>query len=240
VAVVVGLSIMIYRRHAFQIFNIAALFATVIASIVLFRPWWPFHFMFFSFPISIMAGFGIAELLSKAIQKTRSAWTVGMSMEFKPDIPLMLGGAIISLWMAFEVSQSYLIVATQKASYSHNIHVLRVLNNYKGHIQWIYTRNNGIAAQAGFMLPPEITDLSKARYLENNVNEEYIVNVVEQYNCEVLILTDEDIGNIRWQKFVQTYYTLVDSNGGEAIFVTNKLKPSPMPKPGDFLKGYNL
>lgn len=155
---------------------------------------------------------------------------------------MMLGTLAVALWSGFELprgyAQTWYVGQQQRTAENEEI---RILEKYQSRTKWAFTRHNIMAAQAGYVLPPELTVLPMKRFWTGAVTEKSILNVVKKYRCGVVILNPKiELTQQDWARYVEQGYLRVWSDGNESIFVAERLHPHPPPDKNELLKKLGL
>ncbi|MCO5053401.1 MAG: hypothetical protein M9920_14010 [Verrucomicrobiae bacterium] len=205
------------------------------------RPWWYYYGIHFAVPLAILGGWGVTELLRAALKPSSSA-AGPMQSVFNKEISMTLGMAIVSLWASFDLPHGFEHTAQiRNEEKTNDNNAIYELEKYKGRVKWVFTRRNILAAQAGYVLPPELTILAKKRYWTGNINDESILATVKHYQCEILILyADQELKDTNWNQFLDSNYMKVLSEENESIFVANRLNPVLPPQRENLLKRMGL
>lgn len=234
--------VILWRQHrlaeaAFPL----VLFATVFTIHLNHRPWWDYYGVHFAIPLVLLGGWGAAELFYIGMSKgsavssfKKPAW-VQMSA-------LLLGILTVASWTAFELPRGY--EATCSVRRSERVadnDAVNVLKQYHGRVNWAYTKQNILAVQAGYVMPPELTVLPKKRFWTGNITDDRILATVRQYQCEILILRESgELKEKPWIEFVAAEYDKVWSDGDESIYVAKRLHPTQAPTQKELLKSLGI
>jgi hypothetical protein len=234
-----GIIVLGRQRRLSEISFVLALLGMVLAVHFL-RPGWSYYPIYLAVPAAILAGFGAGELLQSVIRKV-PLLPNAQRVIINSGASIMLGALVASLWLGFESSNAPGEVSAMQGVGSQASAALEVLNNYRGQVKWIYTRDNSLAVRAGYILPPELIDLSQEQFGASKANERLILDTVKKYQCEILVLqSNGELRDKEWLLFVQKEYTEIWSDGAETIFAANRLNPKPYPSPAELLKRQNL
>ena len=155
---------------------------------------------------------------------------------------MMLGALVVSIWMAFELPRAYEEAAGLNSRETiADSEVINVLKEYRGKVKWIYTRDNFAAVHAGYVVPPELTILSKKRFWSGNATERMVIDTVNRYQCEVLLLqANLELKNEEWKKLLADGYVSIWSDGAKEMYVAKRLNPQPKPDNNEWLKKLGL
>lgn len=224
------------RRLSEAIFPVV-LFGTVFLVHLNFHPWWSYYAVHFAVPLAILGGWGGGELF-RQMQMEAGASETERRHFFSRNSSMMLGTLVIALWTGFELPRGYAqtweVSQHQPAAENDEI---RVLEKYQSRTKWAFTRHNIMAAQAGYVLPPELTVLPQKRFWTGAITEKSILGVVKKYGCEVLILNSQiELARKDWSSYVSENYVRVWSGDYESIFVARRLNPQPPPNKNELLK----
>jgi|GEM_PF-2393697 len=205
------------------------------------RPWWDYYSVHFGVPLTLLGGWGAAELFLVGMNKGSAI------SNFKKPVwiqvsALLLGTLTLATWAAFELPRGYEATWTvRRAERVADNDAVNVLKKYQGRVNWIYTKHNLLAVQAGYVLPPKLTVLPKKRFWTGNITDDRIQATVRQYQCEILILREEgELKEKPWIEFVAAGYVKVWSDGTEAIYVARRLNPARAPTQEELLKSLGI
>lgn len=237
VAAFLGIIMLWRKRYLHEAIFPLVLLVTVTIVFFNHRPWWYYYGIHFAIPLTLLGGWGAVEMLGVGFQ-ARASLPVAAKPAFNPEVSMMLGALAVSLWAGFECSRGYGdALFVRQAQPTADIDAIKELEKYKGRIKWAFTQDNIFAAQAGYVIPPELTITAKKRYWEGKINDKMILNTIKRYRCEVLILDlSRELEKKAWNQFLKNEYVKTWSEGDKCIFVAKRLNPAPEPNGGDFLK----
>lgn len=231
--VLVGAFLAVYllwrRRGLWQVCFSVSLLTTVFFIHMLNRPWWYYYTVHFAVPFSVLGGWGVGELIFLAVFTQKNLR--GRNEQcITRQTATMLAGLAMSLWIGFQfgnVVDEFQAVAHQDPV--NDKEPLKIIDRYASRVNYVFTRDNILAAHAGYLLPPELTVLAKKRFWSGSIDEETVLKIVKEYNCEILILfTHIELNHSQWNDFVSNEYVNVWSNGTQVIFVSKRLDPTPV------------
>lgn len=241
VAALLGI-VVLWRKHRLHEVSFPlVLLVTVFIIHFNHRPWWYYYGIHFAIPLALLGGWGAAELLLIGMRSTAIEPAAAKPV-FTPEISMMLGALAVSLWAGFELSRGYedTLQVSQTQRIADN-DLVNELKKYEGQVKWAFTQHNILAAQAGYVMPPELTILAKKRFWTGKINDQMILDTVKRYQCEILILnSDKELKNKEWNQFVEDGYVKTWSEDNESIFVSKRLNPTPPPKRENLLKQLGL
>jgi hypothetical protein len=155
---------------------------------------------------------------------------------------MILGAVSISLFGGFELPRGYddTLLVGQAERIADN-DTVNELKKYKMRVKWAFSDHPIVIAQAGYIMPPELTVLAKKRLWTGNITDETILETVKRYQCEVLVLySNRQLKEKSWNELVQNEYVNTWAEHNEYVFVKKRLNPSPEVKKGDLLKSLGL
>jgi hypothetical protein len=229
------------RRRLPEAIYPIVLFATVLLIHIYHRPWWDYYQIHFAVPLAILGGWGAGELIRLANNKFNDFGSM-RSVFLCRDNAMMLGCLVIALWAGFELPRGYnnMVLLKQGIRIADSDEV-KLLGEYKQQTKWAYTRLSNLTAQSGLMLPPELTILPKKRFWTKEATEKSVLEIVKQYQCEVLILMPNvELKQKQWNEFVAKEYVNVWSDQYEAIFIAKRLNPKLPISREDALKRFGI
>jgi hypothetical protein len=226
----VGAIIIWRQRYILELLFSMTLLATVLV-VHLLLPHWADYQLYLAAPAAVLGGYGMGALWRGCIGKT---WILSKSNRaiFNADAYLILGPLVVSLWIGFESSNAPRDLAVGRRNSLFAGAVGEVLADYRGRVKWVYTRDNSAAVNAGFVLPPELTDLSGEPPRADTVKGRPILDIAKEYQCEILVLQSN--GELRqedWLKFAQEKYMNIWAGATETVYVTRNLNPRQEPNP---------
>ncbi|MDR3377433.1 MAG: hypothetical protein P4M10_02000, partial [Verrucomicrobiae bacterium] len=245
VGAVLALVVLWRQRRMRQVAFLVALLVTVFLVFFTHRPWWYYYGLHFAIPLAILAGWGAAELFLNGLRCARRV--SAKESAFTLETSLILGALVVSLWAGFEFPRGYeaTLAVGQTGRIPDNAAVTE-LKKYQGQAKWGFSQHAILMAQAGYVLPPEIAVLPQKRYWTGNITESTVLEFVQRYQCEVLVLYSgrelpESAGaGTGWSKFVEDNYVEVWSDGKEHIFVTKRWHPAPKQNLNNFLNQLDI
>jgi hypothetical protein len=229
------------KRRVYEGIFTLVLLVTVFIIHFYHRPWWYYYGLHFAIPLAILGGWGAAELIRDGVQR-RSELPLTAKSGFTPEISMILGAVSISLFGGFELPRGYddTLLVGQAERIADN-DTVNELKKYKMRVKWAFSDHPIVIAQAGYIMPPELTVLAKKRLWTGNITDETILETVKRYQCEVLVLySNRQLKEKSWNELVQNEYVNTWAEHNEYVFVKKRLNPSPEVKKGDLLKSLGL
>jgi hypothetical protein len=228
--------LLLRRRRLNEVTPLVVLFITVLVAHLVWRPWWYYYTVHFAVPLAVLGGWGTGELLRRGLLGPVGTDGGGGATR-AGQRAMMLGALCLSLCCGFELPRAYEDASDLRFGRAiPGDEELQVLKAYRNTAKWIFTRDNTLAAEAGYLLPPELTILSKKRFWSREATPASVLKAVTRYHCEVLVLQrDLELRDRRWQHFVKKGYVPVWSDDTEEIFVTRRLCPVQPPGRRDVL-----
>lgn len=183
----------------------------------------------FAVPLALLGGWGAGELFRLGLRDSRSPL---LSKRIGPrrEVCRMLAALVVSLWIGLSAPHISRELYSMKAlpPVAGN-EALQVLESYQNRAKSVYTRHNVLAAQAGYLLPPELTVVPSGGTENNAVIRDLILGVVKRDQCDILVLADDlELKQDAWQQLVGRDYVKVWWDNAETIFVTRRLNPKPV------------
>jgi hypothetical protein len=78
-------------------------------------------------------------------------------------------------------------------------------------------------AQAGILLPPEITINSQKRFWTKQIDADRILNVLVRYEPELLFLRGAQVSATNWNSFLRDKYVLVGVDEGKFLYASKSI-----------------
>ena len=247
IAVALALLVLWRQRRLSEALFPVALLATVFTIHLNHQPWWYYYGVQLTIPFAILGGWGAGELLRLGVRRISKMTDSDAAIKearpdgFQRETARILGALAVSLWMGFELPRAYSEVAEVSSRETiAESEAINVLKEYQGRAKWMFTRDNFAAAHAGFLVPPELTILSKKRFWSGNATEEMVIKTVKRYECEVLFLGGVELKNEEWKKLLAAGYVSIWSDGAKEMYVAKRLNPQPKPDNNEWLKKLGL
>ena len=191
------------------------------------RPWWYYYSVHFFLPLSALGGWALGELTRSTLN--RSVPDLSPQPALQRPRAILLCSAVLALWGGFAAFsfRDELVSLRHHTGYA-DAELVKVIKGFRKDVRWLFTRGNIWAAQAECLIPPELTILSKKRFWTGGTSEEVVVETVERYNCEVLVLLHEvEPKSPAWEKLLESEYKLVWSDGARDIYALKTLAYVP-------------
>jgi len=240
VGALLSLVILWRQRRTYEVAFVLTLSVTVFVVFFAHRPWWYYYGIHFAIPLTILGGWGAAELILNGMRYDRRLSR--KQFAFTSEKSLILGALVVSLWAGFEFPRGYeAMLAVRQTGRIMDNEAFNELKKYQRQAKWAFSQCAILMAQAGYVLPPEIAVLPQKRYWTGNMTEGKVLEFVRQYQCDVLLLySDRELresegSGTGWSKFVEDNYVEVWSDGEECIFVTKRWHPEPKQNIDNFL-----
>lgn len=188
----------------------------VLASVLLckHRPVWHHYYLLLSIPLCWLAAIGFTELFRRNIRQNRKsllAWITG----------ILLILIIIGLPFKYDRMSKSLRGQTTIGERS----ALELISKYKKDARWIFTDRPIFAFYANILIPPELAIMSNKRRLTKNLNPDYLMDILEKYKPELVLLG-------RFQDYDQKMMFFIEKNYLKAYYYkpqTGYAEPYPLP-----------
>ena len=203
------------RRLREMVFASTYVLTVTLWSIV--NPNWFAYTIYLALPVALLAGVGLAEIARSTSQVFASQPNGARSA--------LLAALIVSLWLGFELPSLAEAPNSVRGRGAAAKPFMEILHRYKKSVRWMFSHDGRIAANAGYLIPPELVGISDERF-KDKLTQQSVLTKIKAYQCDLLVLElqpslfDED-----WQKLIRESYTKLWSDGQLAVFVRKALEP---------------
>ncbi|MFH1191193.1 MAG: glycosyltransferase family 39 protein [Candidatus Omnitrophota bacterium] len=175
-----GIILIIKQRRRESFFPLIWL-AMVTIMLLKHKPIWYSYYPLISIPICWLGAINFAKFFSKSNLYTRISRKFYFSLIILP----------LAIFTIFQLPSKY--QRTQKSllgrSSAQERRVLDVLSKYKKNTRWIFTDRAIFAFYSDIFVPPELVLISIKRILTNKLEPGYLINKLEKYKPELILLT---------------------------------------------------
>lgn len=199
-----------------------ALLATASFIHLLHRPWWSPYYLHHAIPLAWLASIGVRDLAVIVRDALKSNETLRVR-----TVAAGMLLAILAVQSVTRLGGEVGVIRSARTTASDQ--VLHRIANYRARTRWIYTQPVIYAFHAGIPVPPELAVLSLKRFWSGQMNWRRLLDLVQQYHPEQLLLLKTTMGP-EWAHFLKTDYVIELDDGERVLYVAKVLKASP---PGD-------
>jgi hypothetical protein len=190
----------------------------VTASLVhwLHRPWWSPYYLHHAIPLSWLAGIGIRELAGEVREVLRSRKNLRLRT--------VAAAALLSILAVQSVTRFIGEVGViRSARTMTSDRMLDRIGSFRSRTRWIYTQPAIYAFHAGIAVPPELAVLSLKRFWSGQMTWRRLLDIVQKYQPEQLLLLKTTMGP-EWVQFLKTDYVIELDDGERILYVAKALK----------------
>lgn len=218
----------IWRRNPRDAAFPLTLLITALAIHSFHRPWWWYYSIHFAVPFALLDGIGVEGLLRAltepgAPQPEERDSRIFQNARFRAILGCTL---TISLWLGFNVPQTFKQVAAVRRGSTHDSELVARLRELQPRTKWAYSpRGLAYLFAANMNVPPELVILSDKRFLSGHLTDEHLISIILRYRPDVLLLSlPPEQGPTSWPTFVTDNYTLTYQDA--AFYLYEKSAPS--------------
>ena len=168
----IGFGIIIKKRKTFL--PVILLLISVFA-LSKYRPIWNHYYLLVSIPLVWLAAIAIGDVLS--VNKRN----------FRYFLVLIL--VMLSI---FRLPAKYIRMTNnvEAGSTANELKLIEIMGSYKSGVNWIFTDQAMFAFYSKMLTPPELTLVAHKRHYSKNENEKYLLQKLEDYKPELVLLSD--------------------------------------------------
>jgi hypothetical protein len=185
---IVGLAIVAKRRAWATVSFPLAMFATALIVHAVHRPWWNYYYLHFAIPIAWLSGYGIGALLesSMRISRDKTRYT-SLAASFTALCLNMVAVDPGAIRLISQLDQVRLLPSVDTDP------VVALMRVHARETTWAFARNSIEPFHARIPIIPQLAVLPKKRFWAGLITSRQIVNIVEEYKPEqILINVDDD------------------------------------------------
>lgn len=202
------------------------------------RPFWYYYELHFGIPLSLLGAAGLAGVFRAYFAAGQAAPATGRG----PEAWMLLGTLSLAMILAKELprhwSEVRTLTWTAKAQESA---LVSAAGRYAARSSWAYAQTSELFYHVGVPQPPELVVVPAKRFWNGSLDEDRIVNLVRERDCEMLLLREErELKHPRWQGLVSQNYLPIYSDRFQTLFVHRRLNPVKVEQSGDWRKRLGL
>lgn len=223
-----------------------ALLATAFGIHSVHRPWWWYYDLHFAIPFSMLGSFGFSVLWESAFRRSLHDKTVlrARITPFAPAAGATIGSAVVALWVSFQLPYFIQEVHRLRGGLkSEDSELINSVHGYAPNTVWAFARGPGltVAFAEGLLVPPELIILSKKRFWSQRITEAEVLQTVQQYEPELLLLPRQtERLPAEWQALLATNYTFVHDHPLLLAFVHKRLGAKGIVPPNELVRRFGL
>ncbi len=174
------------------------------------RPIWYHHYQLVSIPLCWLGAYGVQSLL----QRQRTTRRDGFSDTFRwRDNKL-----ITTLVVAMVVGLIYIRGSRSIPHYNQRDYdrtIVAQLRADAAATEWVFADRATYPFYAGLRVPPEIAVFSRKRFFGENLNNQILLDVMQNYRPEQVLLTrfkDELLADAEFAAYLNDHYTMIQEH----------------------------
>lgn len=222
---VVGAVFAVVRRHQTVLLLGVIPLASALIINFLNRPFWSYYTIHFAVPGAICAAYALSLipiLWSRSSVVTKTYWSA--LEQWKRVAFTIIALVCTGTLGAFEASEYIGEVRKLHTIPSFDqIPMAQLIRQYAPYTRFGWSFENAMMAQAGILLPPEITIVSQKRFWTKQIDTDRILNVLVRYEPELLFLRGAQVSATNWNSFLREKYVLVGVDQGSFLYASKSI-----------------
>lgn len=215
---VLAIPFAVSSRHWVSVY-VVAWFATAFLVLSVHFPVWNHHMLLLFVPAAMLGGIGVGEA-------ARALRIAGPPRDIFSVTPVLALLAVLTAGLTIATSIPRLYDEVHKDSWTAEDEagarqLVDEIRRYAPSSRWIFTDHYQYAFRAGLPVPPGLASLSEMQLRTETLTEKEILDTIEAYDPEQILLARFDLPKIR--SYAEDHYHLVDEHDGDLLFVRKDL-----------------